>query len=134
MISTAEEFVQLRTSDRPQEYLRAASEPANEVVWLDIIDRFPEMRVWVAHNKTVSLEVLSVLARDVDPTVRLIVAMKNKLSYDLFFLLASDVDDGVRQRIAYNKKTPRNILEVLSRDANSLVSEPALARLANFTG
>ena len=104
MISTAEEFVRLRTSDNPQEYSRAASEHAERAVWLDIVGRFPEMRIWVAHNKTVPIEVLDVLAHDLDPAVRLAVAMKNKLSDDLFLLLASDIDDGVRQRISCNKK------------------------------
>ena len=88
MISTAEEFVRLRTSDNPQEYSRAASEHAERAVWLDIVGRFPEMRIWVAHNKTVPIEVLDVLAHDLDPAVRLAVAMKNKLSDDLFLLLA----------------------------------------------
>lgn len=130
MINTAEEFVQLRTSDSPQEYLRAASEHAHKAVWLDVINKFPEMKIWVAHNKTVPVEVLYLLAQDADPAVRLAVAMKNKLSDDLLLLLALDVDDGVRQRIACNKKTPNNILEILSRDANTLVAEPALVGLA----
>jgi hypothetical protein len=129
MINTAEEFVRLRTSDDPEEYLRAASEHAELAVWLDIIDRFPEMRAWVAHNKTVPIEILRILARDADPAVRTVVAMKNKLPEDLFSLFASDADDGVRQRISYNKHTPQRVLEKLARDTNELVSEPARARL-----
>lgn len=132
MISTAEEFVRLRTSEKPQEYLRAASESADVGVWLEIIDRYPEMRTWVAHNKTVPPEILNALARDTNPAVRLAVAMKNKLSEDLFFLLAKVTDDGVRQRISYNKNTPRSVLEILARDTNQLVSEPASARLSKM--
>jgi hypothetical protein len=132
MISTAEEFIRLRTSEKPQEYLRAASEPAEVSVWLEIIDRYPEMRTWVAQNKTVPPEILNALARDADPAVRLVVAMKNKLSEDLFFLLAKDIDDGVRQRISYNKNAPRSVLEMLARDTNELVSEPASARLGKM--
>jgi hypothetical protein len=63
MISTAEEFVQLRTSEKPAEYLRAASEPAESGVWLEIISRYPAMREWVARNKTVTPEILRVLGR-----------------------------------------------------------------------
>lgn len=134
MISTAVEFVQLRTSERPEEYLRAASEPAHISVWLEIIDRYPDMRTWVAQNKTVPLEILNVLAHDADPAVRLAVAMKNKLSDELFLLLAQDTDDGVRQRVSYNKNAPPSVLEVLARDTNQLVSEPASARLTKIRG
>lgn len=55
MISTSEEFAQLGTSDNPAEYSRSASEHVEMPVWLEIIDRYPEMRVWLAHNKTVPL-------------------------------------------------------------------------------
>jgi hypothetical protein len=134
MINTAEEFVKLRTSDKPEEYLRAVSEVADLSVWLEIIHRYPEMRTWVAHNRTVPPEVLNVLARDADPAVRLAVAMKNKLSNDLFFLLASDADDGVRQRISCNKNAPHDVLKLLAQDRNELISEPASARLSRRTG
>lgn len=132
MISTAEEFVQLRTSDKPEEYLRAASEAAHVSVWREIIDQYPEMRTWVAQNKTIPIEILKELAHDANPAVRLAVAMKNKLSEELFFLLAQDTDDGVRQRVSYNKNTPRSVLEILARDTNQLVSEPASARLTKM--
>jgi hypothetical protein len=85
---SAEEFIRLRQSERSGNYLRAATESAEIDGWLEIIYRFPNMRVWVAQNKTVPLEILSILARDEDPAVRAFVAMKNKLSMDLIALLA----------------------------------------------
>jgi hypothetical protein len=129
MISSADEFVSLRKSEKPEQYLRAANEDAAPEVWLNIIERFPDMRVWVVHNKTVPTEVLIVLARDPDPAVRLAVAMKNKLSTELFELLASDRDESVRQRLAYNKKTPIDILARLAEDRSELVSFPSQERL-----
>jgi hypothetical protein len=129
MIACAEEFVALRSSRDPKEYLRAATDTASTEVWLEVIERFPEMRIWVAHNKTVPGEVLSVLARDPDPAVRSTVAMKNKLSEELFALLSRDTDDSVRERIAYNKKTPIAILRSLANDACGLVSIPSRERL-----
>jgi hypothetical protein len=71
-----------------------------------MIDRFPEMRFWVAQNKSVPLEILEILARGPDASVRRMVAMKNRLSRALIDTLARDEDATVRQRIAYNKKTP----------------------------
>lgn len=133
MIKTAEEFIRLRNSDKPEEYRRAATEAAETGLWIEIISQFPEMKVWVSHNKTVPLEVLDALAHDPDRAVRLKVATKNKLSDDLYRLLASDADDGVRQRISFNKNTPRDVLERLSRDTNNLVSVPALERLERLT-
>src|SRR5579883_2156922 len=100
MINSAEQFVRLRLSEESHEYLRAASDHADIAVWLDIINRFPHMRVWVARNKTVPVDVLSTLASDPDPSIRMAVAMKNKLPDDLFTSLANDLDDGVRQRIS----------------------------------
>jgi hypothetical protein len=122
MINSAEEFVALRTSEKPEEYLRAATEAAPIDVWLQIIARFPEMKSWVVHNKTVPLEILETLARDPDARVRMFVAMKNKLSKPLFSLLAEDKDYTVRQRIALNKKTPLEILLKLAEDPGHMVS------------
>ena len=51
MIQTAEEFVELRSSEDPELYGRAANEPASEEVWLDVIQRYPEMKFWVAQKR-----------------------------------------------------------------------------------
>jgi len=134
MITSAEEFVQLRSSDRQEEYLRAANDLAEDEIWFDVIRRFPHMRIWVAHNKTVSIMVLDLLARDPDPNVRAAVAMKNKLSTELFELLASDRDEEVRERLAYNKKTPLEVLRRLSQDPSETVSSPARERLNRSSG
>lgn len=118
-IETADEFVRLRVSEDPAEYSRASSEPASIKVWLDVIARYPNMRGWVAHNNAVPLEILSLLARDLDPNVRSTVANKRKLSTELFELLAMDPDEGVRARIACNAKVPSHVLEKLKRDAST---------------
>ncbi|MBB5839629.1 hypothetical protein [Kribbella italica] len=76
MIESADEFVRLRTSDDPAEFRRAAHEPAGVDTWLEVIDRFPEMRVWVAHNKTVPLAVLELLRHDADERVQRMVLEK----------------------------------------------------------
>jgi len=70
VIESADEFVRLRTSEEPTEYHRAANEPAAEAIWREIIDRFTQMRFWVAHNKTVPLSILEVLGSDPDERVR----------------------------------------------------------------
>jgi hypothetical protein len=129
MIQTAEEFVALRTSTDPTEYLRAASEEATELVWMDVIARYPEMRRWVAQNKTVPLRILEVLAVDPEPAVRFAVAMKNKLTQELFVTLAKDPDSSVRQRIAYNKNVPKHILHQLTCDESEIVATAANEQL-----
>lgn len=53
MIASAEEFVELRRSERQEEYSRVAQDSAPREVWLEVIQRFPDMRFWVAQNKTV---------------------------------------------------------------------------------
>lgn len=131
MIESAEEFVRLRRSPIPDDYRRAAHEEAPFHVWVDIVDRFPEMRPWVAHNKSVPLEILGVLAADRDAEVRAAVADKRKLTGELFHLLAADLDEGVRSRIAYNAMAPVELLETLSADPAELVRHAAQTALAH---
>src|SRR5688572_23658542 len=119
MIESAEEFQRLRESENPEEYWRAAHEPASVEVWREIIARYPELREWVAHNKTVPLQILAELACDTDPRVRAMVAMKRKLAPELQLRLATDPDDGVRERLAWNAKATRAALERLSADSRS---------------
>ena len=129
MIRNAQEFVELRTSEKPEEYLRAANEAAEISVWLEVINTYPEMKKWVAHNKTVPVEVLQKLARDPDPNVRAVVAAKNKLTPDLIELLREDSDPAVKHRIAYNKNADIETLRMLVNDAETSVSEAAQAQL-----
>ncbi|RQS04050.1 hypothetical protein DIE06_37515 [Burkholderia sp. Bp8998] len=130
MIHSAEEFVALRASLLKDEYDRAASEEAPVSVWKDVIDRFPEYRKWVAYNKTVPLEVLTLLCQ-FGPDVRRSVAVKRKLSDELFELLSKDLDAVVRQGIASNKKAPISIIRRLMQDEDEDVSRVAKYNLDN---
>jgi hypothetical protein len=125
MIESAEEFVCLRTSDDPSEYLRAANESATDGVWIDIITRFPEMKEWVVQNKTVPIDVIALLARDENPDIRYAVAKKNSLSVDLLKELAKDEDGSVRLAVAVNKRTPIDLLQILVLDEWQTVAETA---------
>jgi hypothetical protein len=129
MISSAEEFIRLRTSDDPAEYRRAASDEASEKVWMDIINNYPDMKAWVAENKTVPLSILYILSNDSNSDVRFVVASKRKLDRALIEKLARDDNESVRQRIAYNKKTPAEVLKQLATDPESMVSDVAKERL-----
>ena len=128
MITSADEFVRLRSSKEPSEYRRAAWEPAPIEVWNDVLQRFPEMREWVAHNKTIPLTVLETLADDADERVRTTVATKNKLTPELFHKLAMDPSESVRARIAYNRNVPTEILRKLRGDPCANVAEAARSR------
>ena len=76
MIQSPEEFRRLRESENPEEYRRAAHDEAPVEVWLEVIRRWPDMRFWVAQNKTVPVSVLEVLANDPDEKVRDMVLRK----------------------------------------------------------
>jgi len=115
MISSAEEFKELRESLIEDEYHRAAHEEASESVWLDVIEKFPEKKKWVSHNKTVPLSILEVLANDKDENVRSEVAGKRKLSRDLFILLSQDGDISVLYTLANNPKIPKDIFDALGK-------------------
>jgi len=125
VIETAEEFVALRNSSDPDEYQRAAHESAADEVWFDVIDRFPDMRQWVAHNKTTRGAVMERLAADPDPSVRCQVAMANRVDVDLLRTLASDPDETVRARVAQHRNAPADLLDSLRHDASSVVRDAA---------
>lgn len=128
MIESAEEFVALRASSDPDEYGRAANDAASTDVWLDVVKERPDMRFWVAQNKTVPLEVLEVLASDNDERVRRMVASKRKLSRELFEKLARDADETIRACVARNAKVPLDVRDRLARDPSRLVREAASQR------
>lgn len=130
-IESAEEFRRLRTSEDPDEYRRAAHEEATEATWLQVIDLYPEMREWVALNKTVPLGVLDRLSLDGDERVRSTVASKRKLTPALVARLARDGQAGVRGAIACNRgrAVTVDVLTALSTDPDPVVSGEARRRL-----
>jgi hypothetical protein len=130
-MTTAAQFVALRTSDDPAEQRLAATLPASEGVWLEVIAAHPDMRFWVAQNKTVPAAVLRVLAADPDAKVRHMVASKRKCEPDLLARLAIDPDPAVRLAVAYNPNTPTPVLERLSGDEWERVREVVAGRLAD---
>lgn len=124
MITSAEEFVALRSSSIKSEYDRAATEEAPISVWREVIKNYPDYRRWVAQNKSVPLETLEEL-RQFDSTIRQFVAAKRKLSLAMFEALSQDESYVVRIAIAANKKAPIEILERLHSDKNKHVSRAA---------
>ncbi|MBR07260.1 MAG: hypothetical protein CMP48_06190 [Rickettsiales bacterium] len=104
MINSAEEFRNLRMSDELQEQRRAAIEVAAYSVWLDVIQRFPELKTWVIQNKTIQIEILELLALDSDPNVRSAVARKRKITDKIFELLKDDTEESVRYDLLSNTK------------------------------
>lgn len=127
MIYSAKEFVRLRTSDIPDEYNRTGIEDAPISVWLNIIKKYPEMRVWVARNRTIPKKIVDLLSRDPDPLVRDAICSKYPLDIGLYILLSKDVDEGVRSRLTYNKELPLSILkEMPENDPGEFVRNQAL--------
>ena len=132
-ILTADEFRRLRCSSARQDYERAAYAPLPDSVALEVIRRFPDMREWVAHSKSVSIEVLRVLATDDDSRVRYTVAMRRKLDLPLFEKLSRDPDEVVRSRVAYNRKCPAEVLTRMeAQDPSEWVRSKVRERLGIF--
>ena len=117
MITSAEEFVRLRTSEDPEDYQRSAHEEADISVWQSVLETYPEMAFWVAQNKTVQYEILELLSTHRDPKVRYMIASKGKLKEPQLINLAQDSDDGVRRRVAMHKKATLRVLRSLENDS-----------------
>lgn len=130
MIESAEHFRSLRESALAHEYRRAARDDAPLDVWLEIIASMPDMRFWVAQNKTVPISVLDRLADDTDPRVREMVARKRKLPESLQIKLATDSDPTVRCALATNAMLAPRALAILVDDHDDMVAA-ALARRAD---
>lgn len=131
LINSAEEFVALRTSEDPAEQSRASRDEASLEVWLAVVARYPALRRWVAHNKTVPSAILRLLAQDPDPAVRWVVATKNKADPALLRMLAGDADEGVRVRVAVHKRVPDDVLRSLAVDGSWVVRDAAKRTLAS---
>ncbi len=130
MITSASEFRRLRTSLLPEDYNRAAVESAPLPVWETLVSDYPEMRFWVAHNRTVPLSILQRLANDPDPRVRYRVASKRQLDAATLRSLATDADDSVRMAVAVNRRTPDSVLDLLTSDPWPDVADRARQRLS----
>ena len=133
MIATADEWVALLTSEEPTDRHQAAHASLPEATWLEVLGRYPDLKVAVAQNKNVPLPVLELLAGDHDPQVRSWVAMKRKAGGALLERLAADPDEGVRQRVACNPRTPSAILRRLADDEAESVADAARRFLAEQT-
>ena len=129
MIESAAEFVRLRSTADEGEYSRAAHDEAPIEVWREVIDRFPDMRVWVAHNKTVPIEILALLVQDPDSRVRWMIATKRKATSEMLHALAAGEDETVRARVAWNPSTERPLILQLVDDRSAVVRAAALDRL-----
>lgn len=130
MISSAQEFVELREQNDP----RAVHDGAPEAVWREVLRLFPTFKEWVVRNKTVPVSILSDLANDADPRVRFEVAAKRKCPAKILEQLACDPDESVRLRVAYNAKTPEPLLEHLRHDPSGLVAKAVEERLSRIAG
>lgn len=76
----------------------------------------PQLRVWIAQNPSLPLDMLEVLARDISPNVRLSVACNPGTPDSVLEKLSFDTEVEVRRAVASNIKTPGNVLEILVKD------------------
>ena len=128
MITTAHEFKRLCESTNPEEYCRSATDEAPLEVWREIVDDMPEMRFWVAQNKTVPIEILDLLAMNSDAQVRDMVARKRKITESTAIRLASDPDETVRAALATNAKLTDVVRNILLNDQSPLVQNAIAKR------
>ncbi len=131
MIRTAAEFVRLRQSENLEEQSKASREPAEIETWLEIIDKHPELKIWVAHNKTIQIEILEILSDDIDPIVRETVARKRKISDTIFDKLSQDTDENVRYALMWNTKISADKIKKIKVDDSEWLKMKLAERLEN---
>jgi len=124
MIKSAEEFIKLRTSEIQEEYDRSANEAADISTWTEVIEKYPDYKEWVIHNKTVPIEILERLTLDNDPKVRSAVARKRKINDKIFLMLSEDKDENVRYALMCNTNlTVDKLRQIKTADSDWLVKQ-----------
>ena len=124
MIKSADEFIQLRTSEIQDEYERSANDEAEISTWIEVIERHPDFKKWVIHNKTVPIEILESLMLDSDPDVRSAVARKRKINEKIFMILSKDRDENVRYALMCNTKlTADKLKQIVTNDSDWLTQQ-----------
>jgi hypothetical protein len=96
-----------------------------EAYWAHLVERYPTMRYWVAHQPYAPESVIRTLARTQEWVVRGRVAMKRNLPADLFSVMAADPDPHVRCAIAANAKAPLDLVTLLTGDLDPEVASVA---------
>ena len=129
MIRSAEEFARLRRSNDSAEYRRSATDSAADEVWIEVIERFPDLRQWVAHNRTISERVMERLAVDPDEQVRWRIASKKAVPSHVLTELATDPSEMVRVQVLRHRRLPLEALETLCTDPVATIRTDALYRL-----
>ncbi len=131
MIKTADEFIKLRQSDIKEEQERATHEQADLSVWREVVEKFPDFKTWVIHNKTIQTEILELLAKDKDPNVRSDVARKRKISDTIFNMLSVDLDVNVRHALISNTKITLDKLKLIKVDDSTWLKNAVEEKLRN---
>lgn len=127
-VESAEAFRAL-VDETPMNPNRVKAARASAEVWRQVLDRYPDLAVWVAANRHVPDEIVSMLAAHPRIPVRVAVASHPDMDHEVLMRLAHDKSDLVRMRIACNHKTPREVLAQLVADSCVVVSKHAQARL-----
>lgn len=124
MIKSADEFIRLRTSEIKGEYDRSAHDTAEMSTWIEVIEKYPDYKKWVIHNKTVPVEILERLTLDKDPKIRSAVARKRKITDKIFLLLSRDNDENVRYALMCNTNlTVDKLKQIETTDSDWLVKQ-----------
>jgi len=131
MITSATEFIRLRESDDLKEQNRASTEQAELNIWLEVIEKYPEYKVWVIHNKKVQIEILELLSKDSNPDVRSAVARKRKLNKIIKDKLSKDLDENVRFALMSNTRLDIEELKQIYVDDSDWLKEKLAERIKN---
>jgi hypothetical protein len=89
---------------RSIKYNRAAHDSADISTWIEVIEKHPDFKRWVIHNKTVPIEILELLTFDNDANVRSEVARRRTINDKIFATLARDKDENVRYALMCNTR------------------------------
>lgn len=128
MITSADEFVELRSSENSVEYNRAAHDEISDEAIRQIIEKYPDYIEWVVHNKSVPEWVLIDQSDSPNARIRLAIATKRKCPEPIMLKLSSDEDESVRHAIALNPKATMAVLDGMVNDEWDVIRDAVRKR------
>lgn len=131
MITSAQEFIRLRESDDLTEQNRATLEYADIDIWMEVIEKYPDFKNWVIHNKEIQVEILEFLSNDANPDIRSAVARKRKINKTIKDKLSKDLDENVRFALLSNTKLSIDELKQINVENSIWLREKLEERLKN---
>lgn len=115
MVRSAAQVVRMMPDGEESDLRRFEEEDISESVGLEVLERYPDKRMALLHNRRLPISILRILAADADFRVRRAVAQHPGLDAQLIEVLSIDDYPGVRLMLLFNPVVDSKTLLLMVR-------------------